>query len=186
MKRSLIMPLMALAGAACVTTLAFGASGRFTVPGVVAADPAEERSVTFDTNCTVEKTVEKTEGKYVVFSTTTENGNKVGLCGLVDTDGPLSFGDYSFGEIYLYNKNNTFPASVHEFRVHEFRNISAIKADFYADWVLTIGWSGSDRSLSNGNRINLDSGCYPSDEPTLSSPEGSNTNITSITVFYVC
>ncbi len=39
MKRSLIMPLMALAGAACVTTLAFGASGRFAAPRVAAADP---------------------------------------------------------------------------------------------------------------------------------------------------
>ncbi len=185
MKRSLIMPLVALAGAACVTTLAFGASGRFTAPRVAAADPAEERSVTFDANCTVEKT----EGNYVVFSTTTENGNKVGLCGLLDADGPLSFKNYSFGEIYLYNKNNTFPASVPEFRVHEFRNISAINAEFYAEWALTIGWGEkSSRNLSNGNRIDLDSSCYPEHEPTLSSPDYTynKTSITSIKVFYVC
>ena len=167
------MPLVALAGAACVTTLAFGASGRFTAPRVAAADPVE-RSVTFDANCTVEKT----EGNYVVFSTTTENGNKVGLSGLRDDDGPLSFKGYSFGEIYLYSKNNTFPASV-----YQFRNISAINAEFYAEWGLTIGWGGSSRSLSNKNRINLDSACYPDDEPTLSSPYA---NITSITVFYKC
>ena len=179
------MPLVALAGAACVTTLAFGASGRFTAPRVAAAEPIE-RYVTFDANCTVEKE----EGKYIVFSTTTENGNKVGLSGLRDDDGPLSFKGYSFGEIYLYNKNNTFPASV-----YQFRNISAIKADFYAKWGLTIGWSeSSTRSLSNGNRINLDSACYPDDEPTLSSPPdpysytyaNTDTNISSITVFYKC
>ena len=179
------MPLVALAGAACVTTLAFGASGRFTAPRVAAADPVE-RNVTFDANCTVEKT----EGNYVVFSTTTENGNKVGLCGLVDADGPLSFKGYSFGEIYLYNKLNKFPESV-----YQFRNISAIKADFYAKWGLTIGWSEkSSRDLSNGNRIDLDSACYPDDEPTLSSPPdpytytytNTDTSISSITVFYMC
>lgn len=175
---------MALAGAACVTTLALGASSRFTAPRVAAAEPVE-RSVTFDANCTVEKE----EGKYVVFSTTTENGNKVGLCGLVNADGPLSFRGYSFGEIDLYNESNTFPTSF-----CPFRNISAIKADFYAKWGLTIGWGGSSRSLSNGNRINLDSACNPDDEPTLSSPPDpytytytkTDTKISSITVFYIC
>lgn len=174
---------MALAGAACVTTLAFGASGRFMAPGVAAADPAEERSVTFDANCTVETTVEKTEGKYVVFSTTTKSGSRVGLCGLVDTDGPLSFKDYPFGEIYLYNKNNTFPASV-----NEFRNISAIKAEFDAGNKLTIGWSEkSTKNLNKGERADLvEPACYPDREPTLSSEEWSIFNISSITVFYVC
>ena len=178
MKRSLIMPLMALAGAACVTTLALGASGRFMAPGVAAADPAEERSVTFDANCTVEKE----EGKYVVFSTTTKNGNKVGLCGSRDDDGPLSFRGYSFGEIDLYNENNTFPASV-----FQFHNISAIMAEFDTEWaltILTIGWDGGKNSLSKGIRSDLSPACYSGDRPTLSS--SGDTSITSITVFYVC
>ena len=172
MKRSLIMPLMALAGAACVTTLAFGASGRFAAPRVAAADPIE-RSVTFDANCAVEIA----EGNYVVFSTTTENGNKVGLCGSVDARGPLSFRGCSFGEIDLYNENNTFPASV-----HQFRNISAIEAEFDADLVLTISWGDSDSSLKNKSRVDLSPACYSADRPTLSSPVylDTKTNITSI------
>ena len=113
MKKTVIASLAVLASAAVLATFALGGAGKFG--GVrVNAEP-KEYSVTFDESNTTCEVVDVYGEKFIVFTTTTDNGNKVGVVGCYNGEASFTFKGAPFMELSLWNIEDVLDGRAYEF-----------------------------------------------------------------------
>ena len=116
-KKALLLASMAvLTCTVGVTALAFGGANQLDRLQVK-ADPIEptEYSVTFNESNTSSEVVDVYGQEFIVFTTTTDNGNKVGMVGCYNDEASFTFKGASFMDLTLWNIEDVLNGRAYEF-----------------------------------------------------------------------
>jgi len=184
MKKNIIIASLAvLASAAVLTTFALGGAGK--LGGVqVHADPVEY-SVTFDESNTSSEVVDAYGEKFIVFTTTTDNGNKVGVVGCYNDEASFTFKGAPFAELSLWNIEDVL-----EGRAYEFSTITGFAISYSSEEPeepVAVNFESMDEriySVKSGEEYKVPS-ITPFEGPSFMIMEGIVT-ITSLTIMYSC
>ena len=113
MKKAIIASLVALTSGVAITAFALRGPDKL-VDLRVNAEP-QEYSVTFNasnTSCTL---VEIYEEEYIAFTTTTDNGNKVGVVGCHIGEESFTFNDIPFRDLWLCDYDDVLEGRAYQF-----------------------------------------------------------------------
>ena len=116
-KKALLLASMAvLTCTVGVTALAFGGTNQLDRLQVK-ADPIEptEYSVTFNESNTSCEVVEVYGDEFNVFTTTTDNGNKVGMVGCYNDEASFTFKGASFRDLQLFDYDDVLDGRAYQF-----------------------------------------------------------------------
>ena len=180
MKKTIIVASLAVfASAAVLATFALGGAGKFGDVQVNADTDAY--SVTFNagnTSCTL---VEIYEEQYIAFTTTTDNGNKVGVVGCHIGEGSFTFNDIPFRDLWLCDYDDVL-----EGRAYQFSTITGFAISFEGEGE-GLNFESMDKriyeieSRAEYKGLSID----PSKGPMFRLMIGSIT-VTSLTIYYTC
>ena len=145
----------------------------------VKADPVEY-SVTFDESNTLVEVVDVYGYEYIAITTTTDNGNKVGVVGNHPEETSFTFNGASFGDFFLCDYDDVLVG-----RAYEFSTITGFAISF-----LEVDVSISFESM-NERIHNLESGheykglsITPYHGPMFRSMD--SVTVISLTIWYTC
>lgn len=182
-KTTIIASLAVLASAAVFATFALGGAGKFG--GVQAhADPVEH-SVTFNESNTSSEVVDVYGEKFIVFTTPTDNGNKVGVVGCYNGEASFTFKGAPFMELSLWNIEDVL-----EGRAYEFSTIIGFAISFSVEEPeepVFMNFESMDERIYNveSEKEYKVSSITPFEGPSFMIMEGIVT-ITSLTIWYSC
>lgn len=112
-KALLLVSMGVLASTVGVTALAVGGANQLDAFAVKATPT--EYSVTFNESNTSLEVVDVYGEKFIVFTTTTDNGNKVGVVGCYNGEASFTFKGAPFMELSLWNIEDVLEGRAYEF-----------------------------------------------------------------------
>lgn len=112
-KALLLVSTGVLACTVGVTALVVGGANQLDAFAATASP--KEYSVTFNESNTSSEVVDVYGDEYIVFTTTTDNGNKVGMMGCYNDEASFTFKGASFGELRLYDYDDVLDGRAYQF-----------------------------------------------------------------------
>ncbi len=158
----------------------------------VKSDP-KEYSVTFNESNTSSEVVDVYGQEFIVFTTATDNGNKVGMVGCYNDEASFTFKGASFMELCLFDIEDVLVG-----RAYEFSTITGFEISYSSkgeqpegpegpELPVDVNFESMDKHIhmvESGKPYEVPS-ITPSKCPSFSVMEGSVT-ITSLTISYSC